>query len=408
MGGVSAAPAAVILTCEYPPFPGGIGTYSGEIASALAKSGVRASVIAPFYPDLTGTLPEGVEHDLVFGHHRIGPKAVFRVLKALRGIPRSAPMLAADVRTVLLVWLLRPFHRRSYRVMVHGSEASKFGRRGVLFALARRAYHGAQLVAYNSQATRDIFRAQLGTPPAEAVTYLGVDRQWFDDAPDTGFEHPELAALAPDVPVFCSVGRLEERKGQVEAIRALALARNRDSRLADAVYVVVGRTEDDGYAGRIVEEARRLSVRVILTGRLGVDDIKRLYRRSLAHLLFAVALPGKIEGFGLVLLEAAAQECPSIVTRVGGIPEVLGDTGAAVDPGDTGAFAALIVTIAGPDGHREAIGRAARHNALRFTWTACARATFPEFSALLPEHPVADESIAARAVGVSEDLLTNA
>ncbi|MFT4053514.1 MAG: glycosyltransferase family 4 protein [Novosphingobium sp.] len=408
MRSTSSAPAAVILTCEYPPFPGGIGTYSGELAAALGGGGVRTSVIAPSYPDLPGALPESIEHHLVFGHHRITPKAIPRILAALRRLPRGAPVLAADVRTVLLVWLLRPLHRRSYRVMVHGSEASKFGQGGMLFAAARRAYHGAELVAYNSQATREIFRAQLGTPRVEAVTYLGVDRQWFDDAPGEGFIHPELASLAPDLPVFCSVGRLEERKGQVEAIRALALARDNASYLAGAVYVVVGRTEDDDYAKRIVDEARRLSVRVILTGRLGVDDIKRLYRRSLAHLLFAVALPGKIEGFGLVLLEAAAQECPSIVTRVGGIPEVLGDTGSAVEPGDTGAFAALIVTIAGPDGHREAMGRAARRNALRFTWTACARATFPEFSALLPEHPVADESTAARAVGVSEDLLTNA
>lgn len=398
----------MILTCEYPPFPGGIGTYSGELAGALAAAGVRMTVIAPRYPDLPERMPEGIEHHLLLGHHRIAPGAVLKVLAALRRAPRSTPVLAADVRTVLLVWLLWPFHRRPYRVMVHGSEASKFGRSGPLFALARRAYHGAQLVAYNSFATRDIFRAQLGTPSAEVVTHLGVDRQWFDDAPQGGFAHPELAALPPRVPVFCSVGRLEERKGQVEAIRALALAREMHPQLADAVYVVVGRTEDEDYAGCIVAEARRHSVRVVLTGRLGVDDIKRLYRRSLAHLLFAVALPGKIEGFGLVLLEAAAQECPSIVTRVGGIPEVLGETGASVEAGDVQAFAAHIAALAGPSGQRDVMGKAALHNALRFTWAACAGATFPEFSSLLQEGRVTGAGASDAVPHPSRELVTNA
>lgn len=390
---VAVMPAAMIVACEYPPFPGGIGTYSGELAATLAAAGVGVSVIAPFYPELSGPLPEGVDHNLLLGHHRIKLKALPFALAALRRVPKSTPILAADVRTVLLVWALRPLHRRAYRVMVHGSEASKFDRGGVMFALARRAYHGAEIVAYNSLATRDIFRERLGKPPVEAVTYLGVDRQWFEDAPSGGFKNVELAALPQDVPVFCSVGRLEERKGQVEAIHALARAAAIAPHLRNAVYVVVGRTEDEDYARRIVQEAQRLSVRIIVTGRLPVDDIKRLYRRSVAHLLFAVALPGKIEGFGLVLIEAAAQACPSIVTRVGGIPEVLGDAGAVADAGDVEGFASHIVAMATDRALRDAAGKLARDDASRFTWTACARATFPEFAAIIADHePAADRT----------------
>ncbi|MEE4450767.1 glycosyltransferase family 4 protein [Novosphingobium resinovorum] len=390
----SPPPAAVILTCEYPPFPGGIGTYSGELVAALAGAGIAVEVIAPSYPDLPDEVRDKAGHHLLLGHHHISPMAALRVLAVLRRAPRSALILAADIRTVLLLWLLRPFHRRAYRVMVHGSEASKFDRGGVLFAIARRAYHRAQLVAYNSVATRDIFRARLGIPCLEAVTYLGVDRQWFEAAPTASFEHPELAALPPDAAVFCTVGRIEARKGQVQAIRALAQARTTMPRLGEAVYVIAGRTEDEDYAKQIVEEARRLSVRVIVTGRLSTDDIKRLFRRSLAHLLFAVALPGKIEGFGLVLLEAAAQECPSIVTGVGGIPEVLGSTGALVEEGDLEGFARHIVACAEAVDRRGAAGRAARLCARRFTWTACAKATFPEFAGLLHEEDGKDRETA--------------
>jgi len=92
-------------------------------------------------------------------------------------------------------------------------------------------------------------------------------------------------------------------------------------------------------------------------------------------------LPGKIEGFGLVLVEAAAQGCPSIAAAVGGIPEVLGETGALVAPDDLDGFAARIAEFAGNAAARGAHGAAARARAERFTWAACARTTFPELFA---------------------------
>ncbi len=48
------------------------------------------------------------------------------------------------------------------------------------------------------------------------------------------------------------------------------------------------------------------------------------------------------ESFGLTLIEAMASGTPSIGTQTGGIPQVLGDTGATVKVGDYRAAAALI------------------------------------------------------------------
>ena len=47
----------IVLTCEYPPFPGGIGTYAGRVVDAVRAGGHRATVIAPAYPDLPATAP---------------------------------------------------------------------------------------------------------------------------------------------------------------------------------------------------------------------------------------------------------------------------------------------------------------------------------------------------------------
>jgi len=368
----------VIVTCEYAPFPGGIGTYSAELAIALVASGDCVIVVAPAYKG-EATLPAGVEHHLILGHHKIPLGAAPKLLAILRGLPADAIVLAADIRTLLLLRVLQPFHRRRYRVMVHGSEASKFRRGSAMFAVARRAYLAADLVAYNSQATRDIFRAQLGQPAREAITYLGVGREWFDAPALGGFESATLAAL-PDGPLFCSVGRLEPRKGHLDTVRALARARDAFG-MADPVYVVVGRAEERSYGQAIVEAGAAHGVRTILPGRLSVNDIKRLYRRAAANLLFARALPGKLEGFGLVLVEAAAQACPSIAAAVGGIPEVLGDTGALVGPDDLDGFAAQIARFASDADLRARQGAAARARAERFSWAHCAQATFPELFA---------------------------
>ncbi len=48
------------------------------------------------------------------------------------------------------------------------------------------------------------------------------------------------------------------------------------------------------------------------------------------------------ESFGLTLIEAMASGTPSIATRTGGMPQVLGDTGATVKIGDYQAAAALV------------------------------------------------------------------
>jgi phosphatidyl-myo-inositol dimannoside synthase len=370
----SIAHGIVLLTCEYPPFPGGIGTYSGSLVQAVREGGLSATVIAPCYPNLPADSDPDVHR--ILRHHRIGPAAAFRLLRILRNMPAERVILAADIRSVITLYALRHFHRRAYRAMVHGSEASKFTSRSIVFDLARRAYLSADSVVFNSRATQRVFENGFGVPRRGVVAHLGIDPRWF--VPVTGaFTHEALAALPVTATVVCSVGRIEPRKGQIETLRALARARESYGVL-DPVYVVAGVREDRDYAASVLEEGKRLNVPVIETGRLSESDLKRLYRRAICHSLCAQALPGKLEGFGLVLLEAAAQECPSVAPSTGGIPEVLGETGTLVPVGDTDAVAQAFAAYAADTRVRELHGAAALLRARNFTWGACAAATFPE------------------------------
>lgn len=365
----------IIVTCEYPPFPGGIGTYSGCLVQAVRDLGFSATVIAPSYPELPEPKSDLDTHRIL-RHHRITPRAAWRMLAILRKAAPDLIVLAADIRSVLAVYSLRAIHGRSYRATVYGSEISKVGGRSPLSEFVRRAYLTAEMVACCSTATLDLFRANVGVPENGVVTYLGVGASWFESV-EGEFEHAALAALAADASIVCSVGRIEQRKGQLETVRALARAREAHD-LHNPVYVIAGHAEDEAYAAQVLKEAKGLNVPVLATGPLSQADLKRLYQSAACHVLFAQPVAGRIEGFGLVLLEAAAQRCPSVASDLGGIPEVLGNTGVLVQPGDIAAAARAIASYAGDRDLRSRHGDAAHRRATSFTWHACAKATFPE------------------------------
>lgn len=366
----------VIVACEYKPFPGGIATYAGSLIDVLSRRGIRSHVIAPMYPEYNATASEnGITR--LFEHHKIRLRIVPSFVMAVRRLGRDNIVLAADIRSLMLLFFFRFFHRCRYRVMVHGSEASKFRRKPGLFSLIKKAYRSAELVTFNSVFTRHIFEDGLGIFGNGRISYLGVDESWFVRA-GGDFQNVDLAAIPATTKIICSVGRLEPRKGQLEAVEVIARVRE-ELGDTDLVYVVVGRPEEVGYAQAILDEAKRRAVKVILTGYLCDADIKRLFARSACHLLFAQALTGKVEGFGLVLLEAAAQGCPSVATDVGGIGEALRGTGVVVGASDLKGAAAAIVRYLRDNEFRRVEGKRSKNAASEFTWQKCASITFPEF-----------------------------
>lgn len=88
-------------------------------------------------------------------------------------------------------------------------------------------------------------------------------------------------------------------------------------------------------------------------------------------------LPSVAEALPLSLIEAMAWGCPILATRVGGVPEALGDgtAGILVPPGDPQALASELQRLLQDATLRERLGRSARQRYQeRFTHTAMARA----------------------------------
>lgn len=131
-----------------------------------------------------------------------------------------------------------------------------------------------------------------------------------------------------------AVGTIEPRKdldGVIEAFELLA---------ADDVGLRLVLAGPDGSDSERIGGRIRLSPvrdRIVRTGWLSSDDRWAVLRGAAA-----VVYASHYEGFGFVPLEAVSVGTPVVATAVGAVPEVLGDGGLLVPPGDRPALAAAI------------------------------------------------------------------
>jgi glycosyltransferase involved in cell wall biosynthesis len=206
----------------------------------------------------------------------------------------------------------------------------------------------------------------------QCVVYPGVDVQSFRPGQAGRDLFRDEWGITPEKKLIGLVGRLDPVKGHpifLEAARILAAKR------ADLVFVCVG---DGPEPYRL--QLRRLGAefglgeRLIWTGSRAYADMPNVYRA-----LDLLCLPSHSEGFGNVIGEAMACGVPCVATRVGGVPEIVGDLGIIVPPGDPAALArgVLEALLANPrpDELRE-------HIVVSFSVEAMVEATERELDAL--------------------------
>ena len=195
-----------------------------------------------------------------------------------------------------------------------------------------------------------------GTAPSRVrVIYNGIDVQGASPAGESHAALRAAAGIPRGARVIGAVGSLYRVKGHLDLIRATPaiLAHHPTSHV-----VILGRGPlHDALAG----EAEALGVRdrIHLLGHR--DDVKEWFGA-----MDAFVMPSLSEGLPLSLLEAMAAGLPSVITRVGGMPEVVrdGETGLIVSPGDVAALADRIAFLLGDAGLAVKIGSAARDRVL--------------------------------------------
>jgi len=182
-------------------------------------------------------------------------------------------------------------------------------------------------------------------------------------------ESGSSAPAGPAEQVLLFVGRLVQRKGVDDLLRAFAIVRHQFPGVR--LSVVGGGPEK----ANLVELAEDLGVldlvefKGVLVGR----ELDREYDRCVALLLPSkdVASDPANEGLGLALIEASMHGKPLIGTRHGGIPEVIAHrkNGLLVPPNDPNSLAEGIIEILSDEELARDMGKTALQMALsRFSW----------------------------------------
>ena len=122
-------------------------------------------------------------------------------------------------------------------------------------------------------------------------------------------------------------GRLVAEKGHLDLIAALTKLR-----FSCPPVIFAG---EGPLRAQLEVEIAKTGLPISITGKL--NHIDMLETIAMARL---VVIPSRFEGFGLTALEALALGTPIVASTAGGLPEVLGDVGFQVPPGDAVALSA--------------------------------------------------------------------
>jgi glycosyltransferase involved in cell wall biosynthesis len=230
--------------------------------------------------------------------------------------------------------------------------------------LFRRSAQVADAVMTVSEYSRQEISRRYQVPMERIGLLLNaVDPLVFYPARDDGkamLKHRNLASKQ----YLLTVGRIEPRKDHVTLLKAYA-------QLGDGAppLVIVGQRDFGNAAFDQVLSDLPDGCDVRILSDVDDEELPVLMQHALA-----LAYPSRAEGFGMPPLEAMACGAPVVTTNATALPEVVGDAGLLIQPGDVGGLVReLRRLIAQPD-LREELSRRSLVRSQTFSWAHAADA----------------------------------
>ena len=365
----------LLLTFEFPPHPGGIGTYAYQMASQLSAHDIDVTVLAT----RGKASPQAIsQHDAelpyrVKRYPDLRPRPLsllnrFRV--AMDECRRFDPdlVLVCNYGSTHIAGVLSARFGVEYVVAGMGSEFLSHYR-GIERSAYTRLLKNARGCLAISRYTRGLMCDFLGSSESSIpVITLGADSEVFRA---TGTDRSQVLRRKyglEDETVLLTVGRLSERKGQDVAIRAVAQLA---SRYPELHYVIVGQGPSRESQSRLATELG-VQDRVHFAGFVAASDLPGYYEMADLFVLPSRATAnGEVEGFGIVICEANLMGIPAVGTSGSGIEDTMVDgvTGFLVKPDSVASLASGIEALVADTSFRHRMGEAAReHAAAKHTW----------------------------------------
>ncbi len=326
----------VIVTSEFPPQPGGIGNHAYNLALYVSKNEYEVTVIA----DQRSALNESEKKfdiALPFKVKRIRLKKhrvfmyVNRIIKTFQTIKNADYIIATGKFSLWNVALCTLLIKRPTMAVIHGSEVN-FKSPGFRKAINTSLKRFDTIVAVSN------YTKQLVAHLKKDIEIIpnGIDlNEWIDD---------DSKMQLKGKPVMTTVGRVSNRKGQLQVIKILPALLNDYPETHYHCVGILGETE------AFLAEAKKLQVEKHITfhGVLNDIDLKRvLSSTDIFVMLSQESTTGDVEGFGIAILEANAMGIPAIGSKGCGIEDAIENdvTGFLIDGNDSKAFKNSISSI---------------------------------------------------------------
>ncbi|MBN2296964.1 MAG: glycosyltransferase family 4 protein [Deltaproteobacteria bacterium] len=220
-----------------------------------------------------------------------------------------------------------------------------------------------------SEASKDDIGKAFAIPPHKfRVVANGINTDIFHPLPEVKREDNQIMVTnSADTP-------LKGLRYLIEAVVSIRKTR-------DISLTVIGKPKENGVIANLVG---RLGAQkyIRFTGRIDDDEFARYY----AQTTMAV-IPSIYEGFGLPAGEAMACRVPVISTTGGALPEVVGDAGILVPPGDAHAMEHAIIDLLDNPEKRDRLAEAGYKRVKKqFTWNNTAKNVVDVYREALDAH----------------------
>jgi glycosyltransferase-like protein len=215
-----------------------------------------------------------------------------------------------------------------------------------------------------------------------SLSYNGVNTDLFN--PRVKGESIREKHDLGDKPVILFVGGLEPRKGLEYLLFAMEHLKKR---VPDVKLIVIGKGAFSSNRGECTffnVLVKRLGIEDCVNFAFDIDD-DELPKYYAACDVFA--LPSRMEGWGLSIMEAMATAKPVVATKVGGIPELVDNkvNGYLCNPGDSIALAKNIVHLLKNQDVAEEMGKEGLKKARSYSWEKTAKKVKSVYEGILEE-----------------------
>lgn len=344
---VDTRPRALLVTRNFPPLVGGMEKVNRHLVTALASEW-RVLLCGP------RGCREFVPADAIVAETAIKPLPSFLLWSALKATwlarkHRPLLVIAGSGLTAPAAWLAARFVGARLAVYLHGLDIIApswiYQRFWLPFIRA------CDLVVVNSENSGRLARERGVASQRIAVLHPGTLVPDLNPSAGIAFRTRQACAGRP---ILLTVGRLTRRKGLAEFV-AKAMP-GIVERCPDVLLVVIGEEASDALHGgpggerdRIQASAKFAGVagNMIFLGSCDESTLGAAYQAADCHVFPVLALPGDVEGFGMVALESAAHGLPTVAFAVGGVSDAVAEPGSGflVSAGNYDKFRDAVLSV---------------------------------------------------------------